>query len=29
MFGATHKPLHDNIKVSQLDAIGRIMVFKS
>jgi hypothetical protein len=29
MFDATHKPLHDHTKVSQLDAIGRVMEFKS
>jgi hypothetical protein len=28
MFVATRKPLHDKTKVSQLDAIGRIMTFK-
>jgi hypothetical protein len=29
MFDAAQKPLHDQIKVSQLDAIGRVMAFKS
>jgi hypothetical protein len=29
MFDAEHKPLHGQIKVSQLDAIGRVMAFKS
>jgi hypothetical protein len=29
MFDATHKPIHVNTKVSQLDAIGRILAFKS
>jgi hypothetical protein len=29
MFDATRKPLHDQTKVSQLVAIGRVMAFKS
>jgi hypothetical protein len=29
MFDATQKPLHDQTKVSQLDAIGRVMALKS
>jgi hypothetical protein len=29
MFDAAQKPLHDQTKVSQLDAIGRVMAFKS
>jgi hypothetical protein len=29
MFDATQKPLHGQTKVSQLDAIGRVMAFKS
>jgi hypothetical protein len=29
MFHAAQKPLHDQTTVSQLDAIGRVMVFKS
>jgi hypothetical protein len=29
MFDATQKPLHDQTKVSQLDAFGRVMAFKS
>jgi hypothetical protein len=29
MFDAPQKPLHGQTKVSQLDAIGRVMVFKS
>ena len=29
MFAAAQKPLHDQTKVSQLDAIGRIMALKS
>jgi hypothetical protein len=29
MFDAAQKPLHDQTKVSQLDAIKRVMVFKS
>jgi hypothetical protein len=29
MFNAAQKPLHGQTKVSQLDAIGRVMVFKS
>jgi hypothetical protein len=29
MFNMTQKPLHDHTKVSQLDAIGRVMAFKS
>jgi hypothetical protein len=29
MFDAVQKPLHDQTKVSQLDVIGRVMVFKS
>jgi hypothetical protein len=29
MFDTTQKTLHDQTKVSQLDAIGRVMVFKS
>jgi hypothetical protein len=29
MFDVTQKPLHGKTKVSQLDAIGRIMAFKS
>jgi hypothetical protein len=29
MFDVAQKPLHAKIKVSQLDAIGRIMAFKS
>ena len=29
MFAAAQKPLHDRTKVSQLDAIGRVMAFKS
>jgi hypothetical protein len=29
MFDAAQKPLHGQIKVSQLDAIGRVMAFKS
>ena len=29
MFDAAQKPLHDQAKVSQLDAIGRVMAFKS
>jgi hypothetical protein len=29
MFDAAQKPLHGQTKVSQLDAIGRVMVFKS
>jgi hypothetical protein len=29
MFDAAHKPLHGQTKVSQLDVIGRVMVFKS
>jgi hypothetical protein len=29
MFDTAQKPLHDKTKVSQLDAIGRIMAFKS
>jgi hypothetical protein len=29
MFDVTQKPLHDHTKVSQLDAIGRVMAFKS
>jgi hypothetical protein len=29
MFDAAQKPLHDHTKVSQLDAIGHVMVFKS
>jgi hypothetical protein len=28
MFDATHELLHDHTKVSQLDAIGRVMAFK-
>jgi hypothetical protein len=29
MFDAAQKPLHGQTKVSQLDAIGRVMAFKS
>jgi hypothetical protein len=29
MFDAAQKPLHGHTKVSQLDAIGRVMAFKS
>jgi hypothetical protein len=29
IFDAAQKPLHDQTKVSQLDAIGRVMTFKS
>jgi hypothetical protein len=29
MFDATQKPLHGQTKVSQLDAIGHVMAFKS
>jgi hypothetical protein len=29
MFDAAQKPLHDQTKVSQLDAIGHVMAFKS
>jgi hypothetical protein len=29
MFDMAQKPLHDQTKVSQLDAIGRVMTFKS
>jgi hypothetical protein len=29
MFDTAHKPLYDKAKVSQLDAIGRIIVLKS
>jgi hypothetical protein len=29
MFNAAQKPLHGKTKVSQLDAIGRLMAFKS
>jgi hypothetical protein len=29
MFDTAQKPLHDQTKVSQLDVIGRVMVFKS
>jgi hypothetical protein len=29
MFDTAQKPLHEHTKVSQLDAIGRVMVFKS
>ena len=29
MFAAAQKPLHDQTKVSQLDAIGRVMALKS
>jgi hypothetical protein len=29
MFDAAQKPLHVKTKVSQLDAIGRVIVFKS
>jgi hypothetical protein len=29
MFDAAQKPLHGQTKVSQLDAIGHVMVFKS
>jgi hypothetical protein len=29
MFGAAQNPLHIQTKVSQLDAIGRVMAFKS
>jgi hypothetical protein len=29
MFDAAQKPLHDQTKVSQLDAIGCVMAFKS
>jgi hypothetical protein len=29
MFDAAQKPLHGQTKVSQLDAIGRVMTFKS
>jgi hypothetical protein len=29
MMSSAQKPLHDRTKVSQLDAIGRVMGFKS
>jgi len=29
MFAVTQKPLHEHTKVSQLDAIGRVMALKS
>jgi hypothetical protein len=29
MMSSAHKPLHDRTSVSQLDAIGRLMGFKS